>query len=61
MENTNLNDLSKEDLIKVIANMHDTIQEWDNGYGLSREQAKTLINIGEQCTKLCSEGLGWEL
>lgn len=36
-----LEKLSKEDLIKVIANMHDIIQEWDNGYGLT---PKNLIS-----------------
>jgi len=52
MENL-LEKLTKEDLIKVIANMHDTIQEWDNGWGLPKEDAKTLIKIGSACTSYC--------
>jgi hypothetical protein len=48
-----LEKLSKEDLIRIIANMHDTIQEWDNGYGLPKEDAETLIKIGRACTTYC--------
>lgn len=50
-----LEKLTKEDLIKVIANMHDTIQEWDNGYGLQTEEADIMIKIGSACTKQCSD------
>jgi hypothetical protein len=52
MENL-LEKLTKEDLIKVIANMHDTIQEWNNGYGLPKEESETLIKIGSACTSYC--------
>lgn len=53
MENL-LEKLTKEDLIKVIANMHDTIQEWNNGWGLPNDEAETLIKIGSACVKECS-------
>ena len=52
MENL-LEKLTKEDLIKVIANMHDTIQEWNNGWGLEKNDAETLIKIGSACTSYC--------
>lgn len=45
--------LSKEELIAVIANMHDTIQNWDSGYGLPDNDAKALREIGEECTRFC--------
>lgn len=48
-----LGKLTKEDLIKVIANMHDTIQEWDNGCGISSAEAETLIKIGSACVTEC--------
>lgn len=50
-----LEKLSKEDLIKVIANMHDTIQEWNNGWGIAKDDAETLIKIGTACTNHCNE------
>lgn len=55
MENVSklLDNLSKEDLIKVIANMHDTIQEWNNGWGLEQNEAETLIKIGSECVSYC--------
>jgi hypothetical protein len=56
-----LEKLTKEDLIKVVANMHDTIQEWNNGYGLPSEEAETLIKIGSACTSVCSETQDWSL
>jgi hypothetical protein len=55
-----LSELTKEDLIKVIANMHDTIQLWDDGWGLPKEDAKTLIKIGSACTSYCVKN-DWEL
>lgn len=57
----NLQLLTKEDLIKVIANMHDTIQEWGNGWGLSDDEAETLIRIGRECSGFCVENNDWEI
>lgn len=53
MKSELLEKLTKEDLIKVIANMHDTIQEWNNGYGLPKDESETLIKIGSECTTYC--------
>lgn len=58
---TLLDKLSKEDLIIVIANMHDIIQEWNNGWGLSKEDAEALINIGRECTNYCGKENKWKL
>lgn len=55
MKSEILEKLTKEDLIKVIANMHDTIQEWNNGYGIPEEDSETLIKIGSECSKYCVE------
>ena len=54
MENL-LEKLTKEDLIKVVANMHDTIQDWGNGWGLANDEAETLIKIGSACTMYCGK------
>lgn len=56
-----LEKLTKEDLIKVIATMHDTIQEWDNGYGLIKKEYDILIGIGSACTSYCVEVKDWKL
>lgn len=45
--------LDKEDLIKIIANMHDTIQDWGNGYGISDAESNVLIKVGQSCTAYC--------
>ena len=50
-----LEKLTKEDLIKVVANMHDTIQDWNNGWGLSKEESEAMIKIGSACTEHCSK------
>lgn len=54
MENI-LEKLSKEDLVKVIANMHDTIQDWGNGWGLPKDESDTLISVGRACVRDCIE------
>ena len=46
-----LEKLSKEDLITVIANMHDTIQDWSNGWGFSSADVTVLNNIGAASIK----------
>lgn len=51
--------LSKEDLIRIIAQMHDIIQEWDNGYGVSSDDAQALMKVGESSREWCNER-GWE-
>lgn len=45
----NLEALTKNDLINVIAEMHDIIQEWNNGWGLNEKDGETLIHIGNLC------------
>lgn len=51
--NSKLEKLLKEDLVSVIANMHDTIQEWDNGWGIPEEDSKILNEIGSLCVAKC--------
>ena len=48
-----LNKVTKEQLISVIATMHDTIQEWGNGYGLEKEDSDILIAVGSSCCSYC--------
>lgn len=55
-----LSQLSKENLITIIAQMHDTIQEWDNGYGYSQQDAKFLIDVGKACSEYCSNKGTWD-
>lgn len=56
-----LQNLTKEELIRTIANMHDVIQDWDNGYGLSDKDSKALKTIGSECCDYCSENECWEV
>lgn len=56
-----LEQLTKEDLIKVIANMHDTIQEWNKGWGLEADDASTLIKIGSACVTECAKNNDFNL
>jgi hypothetical protein len=58
---SDLEKLKKEDLIKVIANMHDTIQEWNNGHGLLKHDAEIIIKVGNLCTQHCIETNDWKL
>jgi len=60
--NDTLENLSKEDLIKIIAHMHDTIQEWDSQFwGLCTEQAQTLMNIGRKSMLSCNYNNDWDI
>lgn len=61
MKKIDITKLSKEELIAVIANMHDTIQEWNNGYGLSEKEGDQLVEIGNSATQFCNENNNWEL
>lgn len=56
-----LANLSKEDLIKIIANMHDTIQEWHHGWGLNKEEAQTFTKVGNTCTQYCIQNNNWDI
>lgn len=49
-----LENLTKDDLISVIANIHDTIQNWDSGWGFSENEANDLNIIGQACVKHCA-------
>ncbi len=49
-----LEKLTKQDLINVIAHMHDVIQEWEYDYGFSEKQAKTIAKIGKVCVDSCN-------
>lgn len=57
-----LEKLTKEDLIKVIANMTDTVQsvyDW-KGNGMLEHNAEIVVKIGDACKLYCAEN-GWEL
>lgn len=56
-----LEQLTKEDLVKVIATMHDVIQHWNDGWGLSKEESSCLIKIGTMCTSECVKNDDWNL
>ena len=56
-----IDDLSKEDLIKVIANMQDTIQNWADGHGLSNDEARKMNTIGNECLGHCNDIGDYEL
>ncbi len=49
-----LEKLTKEDLINVIAHMHDVIQDWTYGYGFSEKQSGTIEKIGNACVDSCN-------
>lgn len=49
--NEKLEKLTKEDLIIVIANMHETIEEWQEFF--DKEDADKLNEIGLLCCKEC--------
>jgi hypothetical protein len=44
-----LEELTKDELIDVIALMHDTVEEWSRGFGLPIEYAEILNKIGSEC------------
>lgn len=56
-----LEQLTKEDLVKVIATMHDVIQHWQHGYGLSNEESSCLNKVGKICTAECIKNDDWNL
>lgn len=58
-----LEKLSKEELIAVIAHMHDCIQDWDNGWGLNEKDAAALIKVGNLCAEhmIKTQGRTWTL
>lgn len=55
-----LENLSKEDLIHIIATMHDTIQDWGNGWGFTEEDSKILVDVGDACTSYMVVNYGHE-
>jgi hypothetical protein len=55
-----INDLSKEDLISIIANMHDTILDW-NGRGLPDHEIDFLTKIGSDASSVTAKSNNWDL
>jgi hypothetical protein len=51
---SDLKNLTKEDLIKIIANMHDHGRyiDWVM-LGLTEKEDKTVVTIGELCVEYC--------
>lgn len=61
MENI-LDNLTKEDLIKVIGNISDTIQstyDW-KGHGMLESDAEIIVKIGDACKEYCGK-TNWNL
>lgn len=55
-------DLTKEDLIKVVANLLDGRNQWydiQTSTGMREETSKAVENIGQICIEWCSLN-GWE-
>ena len=57
---TTLDDLSKDDLIKVIANIADSISLGDNGHGFDAI-ASNISAVGSLCIKKCVESNDWSV
>jgi len=55
-----LESLTKEQLIKVIANYSDTFQDL-SGWGLSEDDAEAMSEIGHACKSYCSKNNDWSL
>lgn len=56
INNNELLSLTKEDLIDVIATMHDAVQNWENGCACcSQEEAIKLKEIGNECLRYILE------
>lgn len=53
--------LSKEDLIKVIANMHDTIQTWNESWGFNKTEGDILNSVGNAAITHCSNANDFSL
>lgn len=61
MENL-LEKLTKEDLIKVIGKITDTVQsiyDWKDN-GMLKNDAEIVVKIGDACKKYCDKN-GWTL
>lgn len=56
-----LEKLTKTDLIIVIAHMHDKIQNWEDGYGNTTEEADMLNKVGNSATEYCVTTQNWKL
>ena len=50
-----LENLTRKDLINVIALMHDTIEDWNNSLGCSENMTIVLNAVGRACLEHCEE------
>ena len=51
--------ITKEELVKIIATMHDAIDDWDNGHGLSKIESSKLKEVGKLCVDHCTNTGEW--
>lgn len=58
--NKKLEKLTKEDLIRVIANLSDGIN-WHDGHGFDFNDADKLNAISAMCLAYCVETNNWEI
>ena len=54
-----LNNLSKEDLIRVIANIADAIQDF-NGWGFNTVSEDIMKTVGVECIDFCKKKNNWD-
>lgn len=47
--NNILDNMTKAQLIAVIAELHDTVGEWEDGWGFTDADGKKLMTIGRAC------------
>lgn len=50
-----IKNLTKDELITIIANMHDTVQEQGSDWGLSEKARKNLVPFGQEACTIAKE------
>jgi hypothetical protein len=53
--------LTKEDFIKIIANIKDTLGYFDTSQGFTQEEVNFLNEVSSKCVNECSNNIGWNL
>jgi hypothetical protein len=52
--------LTKKLLIKVVANLQDSIKSWE-GWGFSQEEEDLFCKIGRMCGDECNKNKDWDI
>lgn len=56
-----IKNFTKNELISIIANMHEAVQDWENGWGFNDEEGKRIVDFGREASQIANDENLWDV